>query len=76
MTANQLIKVLEKLPGDTVIMMSSDEEGNSFSTLYEISIELFVPNPNNYDLGDFVELKKGKKSPKGAETVVVLWPTR
>ena len=36
MNKNQLIKKLEKIPGDPIILMASDSEGNSYDTLDEI----------------------------------------
>jgi len=39
MTVKELIKYLEEIPGDTIIIMSRDSEGNSYSPLSGISTE-------------------------------------
>ena len=68
MTVKQLIKKLQDLPQNALVVMSKDSEGNSFSPLSEGSTEWYVPD-SSYS-GDLVEEKE-----KGAKQAVVLWPT-
>ncbi len=41
MTAKELIKELKKVPADSKIILSSDEEGNSYHDIYQVTTEEF-----------------------------------
>lgn len=76
-TAGQLREWLAGLPADTEIVMSSDEEGNSFSPLAEAEPDqLYVAECtwSGYLVHEDDE-DEDNPVPDDAQHVVVLWPT-
>lgn len=75
MTIDELKERLESLnlPGDTVVVMSRDAEGNDFSPLNAAEFELYEPT-STYS-GELVELEDEEETPDGVVPSVVLWPT-
>ena len=47
MTVKQLKEMLRGVPDTHHVLMSSDPEGNSFSDLYEGSMETFLTEPED-----------------------------
>lgn len=81
MTKNQLIKKLQEISGNPVIVTSSDAEGNSFSELYEISPDLYYDKENREiaDEEDFKDDGLDEESyaldKKDFKKCIVLWPS-
>lgn len=76
MTKNQLIKKLNKIKGNPIIVTSSDAEGNSFSTLYEISGDLLYDSENReiLDEEEIKEIEEYDLSRENLQKCIVLWP--
>ncbi len=78
-TVAQLRDILAKLPGDAIVVMSKDAEGNGFSPFCEVGDD---ENPDWYvaesswsgQLRD-EEYDADEDGPDGAVPCVVLWPT-
>lgn len=71
MKVKQLIKKLQKVNPEALVVLSSDSEGNNFSILCDVidSNESFSPSTNNfYDDGSELEI------PKDAKLAVILFP--
>lgn len=64
MTVKQLKFLLRSVPDTYRVMMSSDPEGNSFSDLYEGSLETFLPGTTEPDYDATGE----------EPNVLLLWP--
>ena len=60
MTVKQLKEMLRGVPDTHRVLMSSDPEGNSFSDLYEGSMETFLTEPAD--------------DTTGGSNVLILWP--
>ena len=60
MTVKQLKEMLRGVPDTHRVLMSSDPEGNSFSDLYEVSLETFLAEPADDTTGE--------------PNVLLLWP--
>ena len=60
MTVKQLKEMLRGVPDTHRVLMSSDPEGNSFSELYEGSMETFLVEPADVTTG--------------GSNVLILWP--
>lgn len=70
MKVSELIKQLKKLPKDSIVILSSDAEGNKFSPVSYLSKALYAPE------GDVYNLDEDKNDlPDDAVTAVVIWPT-
>ena len=74
MTKNQLIKQLQKIKGNPEIICSSDAEGNSFNTLYQISPDLFYDEENR-ELRDEEDMLEPDTVTEGFKKCIVLWPS-
>jgi len=61
MTVKQLKEMLRGVPDTHRVLMSSDPEGNSFSDLYEGSMETFLTEPDGDATGE-------------EPNVLLLWP--
>lgn len=70
MTVTELIKVLEEMPGNTVVVMSKDGEGNSFSPLYEAEQAFYLADSTWS--GERESEEDGISD--DAVTAVFLWP--
>lgn len=70
MTVAELIAKLQELPPDRKVFASSDEEGNSFSSLAAVQEEYFVDWGNRYENECLAAEDAEKDTPKA----VVLWP--
>lgn len=66
MTAKELIQELKKVPPETEVLVSSDEEGNSFRAAYQLSAEAMIPaGRGNYEMD---------ANEKAKQNYLVLWP--
>lgn len=74
MTKNQLIKKLQNIPGNPIIISSCDGEGNSFSELCELSFQYYWDSENR-ELFDNEEIKDEELSVQGLKKCIVLWPS-
>lgn len=88
MTVGELIQALREFPSDLPVLLSADEEGNSFSTLSDVDDCLYDPNTPYYidqiyithaDLDLALVNDKGyyteeDRAPEGSIPAVVLWP--
>lgn len=81
MNIGQLIEVLAKYPEDTLLVMSADEEGNSFSPLFEVAESMYVPEGHNYGQTYVMDEHIGTRgyteedrAPEGAIRALILWP--
>ena len=72
MNKNQLIKQLQKIKGNPNIVMSSDPEGNSFSTLYEVDGEIGYFDEENREFIDTEDMQE-EDYDKYTKSIV-LWP--
>jgi hypothetical protein len=68
MTVTELIGALQGLPGDMVVVMSIDPEGNGFQELYEVATGMVW---DGEDCEDPDEFEKGEDIPPPC---VCLWP--
>lgn len=74
MTVDQLIEKLKALPGNTLVVMSSDTEGNTFSPMCEISSG-FYDRDTSWS-GTFYEFnEEGNDEEIGGDMAVCLWPS-
>jgi hypothetical protein len=72
MTVEELIKHLSKLPQDSLVVMSSDGEGNKYAPLSDIGQYKYVPEWNELlptDEEDPIDEHQHK-----VITAVVFWP--
>lgn len=72
MTVGELLGILQTLPADMPIVMSSDSEGNSFSTLASVNQGFYREN-NTWD-GEFVR-STPYPIPEGIALAICLDPT-
>jgi hypothetical protein len=75
-----------ELPGDSLVVMSKDAEGNGYSPLADLEVSMYVPSStwsgDTYATNEFIYSEEGQKqgfteedeAPEGAERVLVLWP--
>lgn len=75
MTKNSLIKKLQKIPGNPIIVGASDGEGNSFSMLEDISGNLLY-NDETREVTDEEDIKDPDYGLdiKDFKKCIVLWP--
>lgn len=69
MTVRDLIKNLKRFPQDADVLLSRDEEGNGFRSLYQIEVYHATPEGNR---GDF-QIEEHNSSDKPINSVV-FWP--
>jgi hypothetical protein len=72
MNIKELKKILSNYPDDFEVVMSSDEEGNSFSPLADFGVGFYVPETTwsgEVFMGEDME-EEGL-----SENCIVLWPT-
>jgi hypothetical protein len=75
MTVGELIKELAGCPGDALVVMSKDGEGNDFSPLSEVATGDYVAESTwGGHLRDS-EYDEEEDGPDGAVKAIVLWPT-
>lgn len=74
-TAKQLIKQLQQLDPKTLMLHSSDSEGNRFSPLYEVATGMCYDKKTGEtaNMSDFIS--EGEKIPKRFKPVATLWPS-
>jgi hypothetical protein len=71
MKVKELIKLLKTEDSDSIVLLSSDEEGNSFSPLREVSDEgHWDKDTGSFESDELFNPLLLEKTPK----VVVLWP--
>lgn len=76
MTVRELIEILSELPGDNLVVQSSDGEGNSFSPTGDVGASFYVAeNTWSGYTWDPEEGETDAAAPSEAVPVVVLWPT-
>lgn len=73
MTKNELIKALRTLPGDPLIVMSKDGEGNGFSPL-AAALPIFYIADTAWR-GDIWGPEENETPPEKAIPAVCLWPS-
>lgn len=75
MKVYQLIKKLQKLPSDATVLLSSDEEGNSFSELCEVTN---APDKyydkRNRCIENKDEVKDLSSSKDNIDNIIILYP--
>jgi len=69
MTVQQLIKQLQKLPPRSLVVMSKDSEGNSFSPLSALGTCKYIAE-NDWS-GDIV----ADEDEEDGKSAICLWPT-
>lgn len=78
MTVKQLKKLIDKLPDNMLVVVSSDSEGNRYSEAYSGEIHPFNKKENElYDEEYEKEcLEEGElyKKPKSVADAFILWP--
>jgi hypothetical protein len=78
MTVDELVTFLQTVPRDYVVIMSCDEEGNSFSPLAELAICEYVPDTKWYgDIRDedwYEDMEDEDLEEEYEPNAVVLWP--
>lgn len=73
MNVKQLREALEGIPDDVQVIMSSDEEGNSIKSLYEVDHSIAMKDGSRYyDLIDAAD--KDEYEASDLISVIVLWP--
>lgn len=72
MKIKELKEILSKYPDDFEVVMSSDEEGNSFSPLADFGIGSYVPETT---WGGEVFMGEEVEEEGLSENCIVLWPT-
>lgn len=73
MTKNKLIKALQAMPGNPLIVLSRDAEGNGFSPLAAAEMTGYIPAPV-YG-GEIWEPEYDNQAePEGVVSAVCLWP--
>lgn len=73
MTKNNLIKELQKIKGNPNIVLSSDPEGNSFSTLYQVDGEINFFDEENREFMDTEDMDE--RDYDRYVKSIVLWPS-
>lgn len=79
MKVRDLIEVLESLPADALVVLSSDPEGNSHSPAAEVAPGIYVPDEQLADIGDVLTPEDARDRlvhGDRREPCVCLWPTR
>lgn len=78
MTVKELIKELKKLDGDRLVVISSDEEGNSFNEFYSLETASYDKDAKEIGLEKLteedIEAGYGEEDVKEGVPCVVLWP--
>lgn len=77
MTVAQLIEKLQKLPGDLIVVLQEDSEGNGYDTLHRVESEGIAwdeSDRNPYDREDFDEDEWQEFLQNGAQPCVILAP--
>jgi hypothetical protein len=70
MTVKKLRKVLKSLPNDMLVVLSSDEEGNSYHELCDAVVMYYSPSTEEaIDEGDLEEYGQNDSA-----KTLVLWP--
>ena len=72
MKVENLITQLEKIPGDTEVWVSRDEEGNGFNPLTEVNFTK-VWRHGKWEF-DFLEEDESDYPQDQLQDLVVLWP--
>lgn len=81
MKVKELRKILKNYPDDMIIVMSSDPEGNSFSPLFDTSVNMYLAEGvwygsiyvMNGDIGTLGYTEEDR-APEEAVPALVLWP--
>lgn len=77
MKIKELKKLIEHLPDNMLVVVSSDAEGNSYAPLHTISNEDdgFVYYPEDREIRSPDDLDEGEKMPPGGKKCIVIWPS-
>jgi hypothetical protein len=77
MTVKELIKILKTMPQNADVVMSSDEEGNSFTLLYDVELNIWDTKKKDmveeYDQ-DIATKAISPINPKTEKICALLWP--
>lgn len=88
MNVGELKRLLNEFPEDTPVLLATDEEGNSFYRLSDISAEMFFTDSPHcieqiWPTDEYLKTKEAKASgmdpdedsaPPGTAKAFVLWP--
>jgi hypothetical protein len=74
MKVKDLIHKLKELPGDYIVVLSSDGEGNDFNPVYTVSSEMYVPDSTWSGKLRYLEFSEEYDEPH-VDNAVVIWPT-
>lgn len=72
MNVNDLLEILRGLPGEDLVVLAKDGEGNSYSPLSDYGIGVYVAD-STWD-GDYYDADDEDK-PEDGVPAVTLWPT-
>ena len=73
MNVRELKKQLDGVEDDTVVILSGDSEGNSFSPLVELSFANYMSESQWHgDIEDVEDIEDGEQP---GQKAIVLWPT-
>lgn len=70
MKVSEFIELLQKLPQESLVVMSKDAEGNSYSPFYGTTQGSYLKE-NSWS----GEVFFSEDRPKNTESCIVLWPT-
>lgn len=76
MNVKELKKALSKYPDDIQVVLSTDEEGNGFSEIYNVAESMWFGD-EIYVMEEFIGTMgytEEDRAPEGAVPVIVLWP--
>jgi len=77
MKVKELIAILKKMPPERDVIMSSDEEGNSFSPVVDVSTHVWDTQSGDLSAEYYRNKKTNEVTPVHPEwekVCVVLWP--
>ena len=76
MKVHELIKTLSQLPQDVEVILSSDPEGNSYDTAYDVAVAYYDPTDWGYlpiDQDDLDDVGDGDEN-EDLVIGVYIWP--
>jgi hypothetical protein len=74
LTVKDLKAILTDVPDDTLVVLSSDVEGNAFSPLCAFSTGSYTFGQKSWQKGNFFDDGDQMPDNKQAEKAVALWP--
>lgn len=77
MNVSTLIRHLEGCPPDAEVVLSKDDEGNSYYPVLDVTWETFVGEmPERGDLNEYWEEDWGNEKGVNRQPIIVIWPAR